>query len=232
MASTKQYRARVHLGATTDTYDAEGSILEERDASGITREQVEAVLPQFIGAIDQLPPMYSAIKQDGKKLYDLARAGRTVEREPRRVQIDQLTITDWEPPEFSLEVTCGAGTYIRSLAFDIGEALGVGAYLNGLVRTVSGRFTLAEAHPLESLTNQAEWIAALISPAAAMSGWPVAVVNDAGRLRLQQGGFAPVQQDAVNDTLALVYTDDSQAELLGLVRAVDGVWRPEKIFSR
>lgn len=232
MSSTKQYRARVRLGAITDTYDAEGEVLEQHDASGITREQVEAVLPRFIGAIDQLPPMYSAIKQDGKKLYDLARAGKTVERIPRRVQIDQLTITAWEPPEFDLEVTCGAGTYIRSLAFDIGEALEVGAYLNGLRRTLSGRFTVAEAVSLDSLTTRDEWVAALISPAAAMAGWPVAVVDTAGRLRLQQGGFAPLQQEATNDTLAMVYTDDSQAELLGIVRAVDGVWRPEKIFSR
>src|SRR5215207_3710637 len=135
MDSTKQYRARVTLGVTTTTYDAEGDVVQQREAGHITRKMVEAALPQFTGEIDQLPPMYSAIKKGGRKLYEIARAGETIELTPRRITIYGLEIVEWSPPECVLDVTCSAGTYIRSLAFDLGKALGVGAYLSGLVRT-------------------------------------------------------------------------------------------------
>ncbi len=113
MASAKRYQARVRLGITTDTYDVEGKILQTRDPSGITRVQVEKALEAFHGNIHQLPPMYSAIKQSGQKLYDLARASKTVERQTRPVRIDQLEIVNWSMPELTLDVICSAGTYIH-----------------------------------------------------------------------------------------------------------------------
>src|SRR5258708_39664578 len=119
-----------------------------------------------------MPPMYSAIKQGGRKLYDLARAGQTVERELRPVRIDSLDIIDWSPPEFTLDVVCSAGTYIRSLAFDLGEALGVGAHLSGLSRISSGTFQLENAVTLDTLFATENWQQYLITPQAALADWP------------------------------------------------------------
>ncbi|MFN8528211.1 MAG: tRNA pseudouridine(55) synthase TruB [Anaerolineae bacterium] len=135
MHSTKAYRARVTLGTITTTYDAEGEIVEQKPFTHITREDVLHVLPRFTGAIEQVPPMYSAIKQDGRKLYDLARAGVDVERPARPVTIQALELVEWGLPEFRDRCDVQRGTYIRSLAYDIGAALGVGAYMSGLRRT-------------------------------------------------------------------------------------------------
>src|SRR5690349_19143686 len=164
MQSTKRYRARVYLGATTDTYDAEGEVQLRRDSSHITCADIESALAPFLGDIQQIPPMYSAIKQGGRKLYDLARAGDIVEREPRAVRIDSLEIIDWSPPEFTLDVTCSAGTYIRSLAYDLGEILGVGAHLSGLIRLASGRFKIEESQTLDGLLTAENWSQFIVSP--------------------------------------------------------------------
>ena len=172
MHQTKRYRAQVYLGVETETYDAEGAVTATRDASAITREVVERALADFTGDIDQIPPMYSAIKQEGRKLYDLARTGQTVERAARRVRIDSLTIIAWEPPLFTLDVVCGAGTYIRSLAHDLGAVLGVGAHLAGLRREASGGFTLAEAVALEALLADPDPLRHLIAPGRALADWP------------------------------------------------------------
>ena len=125
MHTTKQYRAQITLGCATTTYDAEGDTVSEMNAEHLVKSDVEEVLPQFIGDIQQIPPMYSAIKQGGKKLYDLARQGKTVERPARDIRIENLEITAWNSPTFALDIICGSGTYIRSLADDIGQALGL-----------------------------------------------------------------------------------------------------------
>jgi tRNA pseudouridine55 synthase len=138
MASTKVYRATVKFGVETDTYDADGHVTAEADASHITQDVITASLPQFRGAILQIPPMYSAIQKNGKRLYDLARAGIEVEREPRPVTIYQLELLRWVWPQAEIEIKCSAGTYIRSLAHDLGAVLGVGAHLTSLRRTASG----------------------------------------------------------------------------------------------
>jgi tRNA pseudouridine55 synthase len=227
MNSTKRYRARVHLGITTDTYDAEGDVLLKRDASHIMLENVEAVLSHFLGDIEQVPPMYSAIKQGGHKLYELARAGETVEREARPVHIDALTISQWQPPQFTLDVTCSAGTYIRSLAYDIGEALGVGAHLAGLVRLASGSFTREHAVPLDTLVAADDWRRYLISPADALHDWPAVSLNAAEVEHIRQGRAIDAVPDA--DALALGYAPDGT--LIGLLRADGSLWRPHKVFS-
>ncbi|NDJ61826.1 MAG: tRNA pseudouridine(55) synthase TruB, partial [Chloroflexi bacterium] len=140
MDTTKRYRAVVHLGVTTDTYDAEGEITAQRPSDHLSEADVRDALGAFVGALEQVPPMYSAIKQGGRKLYDLARAGEVVERPPRPVHIHALEVVAWQPPQVTLDVTCSPGTYIRSLAYDLGAALGVGAHLAGLMRTASGSF--------------------------------------------------------------------------------------------
>ena len=124
MAGRKQYRATIHFGLTTDTLDADGQVIAERDASHLTEAELRQILPAFQGQIEQVPPIFSALKQGGQPLYKLARAGKTVEVAPRRVTIDSLKWLDWQPPKLTLEVVCSPGTYVRSLARDLGEAAG------------------------------------------------------------------------------------------------------------
>ncbi len=146
----KDYETTVRLGESTDTHDATGQVLESRPVE-VTREQVEAALEGFRGQITQIPPMYSALKKDGQRLYKLARKGEVVERDPRIVQVHRLDLTRFETPELDLSVTCGKGTYVRTLAHDIGEVLGCGAHLKSLTRTRVGLFGLDEAISLEDV---------------------------------------------------------------------------------
>ncbi len=227
MQTTKSYRARVYLGATTDTYDAEGEVLQRCDASHIQRTDVEKVLSPFLGDIQQMPPMYSAIKQGGRKLYDLARAGEMVEREMRPVRINALEIANWSPPEFTLDVTCSAGTYIRSLAFDIGEILGVGAHLSGLVRLASGAFNLEGAIDLDVLLNSDHWQANLVSPQAALAHWQRVQLTAAECDHILHGRTIPQTSSAGE----LVFAYAPQGQLVAILRADSGMWRPHKVFS-
>jgi tRNA pseudouridine55 synthase len=228
MHAVKRYRARVQLGVTTDTYDAEGAVQQVRDATAIRREDVEAVLNSFLGDIQQVPPMYSAIKQGGRKLYDLARAGETVEREARAVRIEALEIIEWSPPQFTVDVVCSAGTYIRSLAYDVGEALGVGAHLAGLIRTASGAFRLESAIPLDDLLATADWRTHLIAPQTALRDWPVLQLDDAQCTDILHGRKI-LGDAAVGDGLALAYRSDGR--LMAIVQADSGAWKPLKVFS-
>jgi tRNA pseudouridine55 synthase len=228
MASTKRYVAKVQLGAVTTTYDREGEIVRQMDASHITHSDVEAVLPQFMGEIDQIPPMYSAIKQSGKKLYDLARAGQTVEREARRVTIESLQILRFEPSELELDVVCSAGTYIRSLAYDIGGVLGVGAHLTGLTRTASGAFTLENAVTLETLLESSDWTRQLLPPETAMAGWLTVTLSPEETQHIRNGRVIPAGEVEV-ETLARAVAPDGRT--VAILRAGDGVWHPHKVFQ-
>lgn len=150
----KAYRATIRFGITTTTDDLEGDILTQQPATQLTRQQVEAVLGQFVGMIRQKPPMYSAIQVKGKRLYELARQGKVVEVPTREVVISQLLVQDWqrEPyTQLTIDIDCGPGTYIRSLARDLGAAVGTGATLAGLCRIRSNGFELADSITLEAL---------------------------------------------------------------------------------
>jgi len=229
MDSTKRYRARVRLGIVTTTYDAEGAIISEKDATHITREDVERALTPFLGNIEQVPPMYSAIKQGGVKLYDLARAGETVEREPRPVRIDALTITDWAAPEFSLEVTCSAGTYIRSLAYDLGDQLGVGAHLAGLTRLASGQFSLANAVTLDTFLQSDEPQSYLINPRPELMNMLGLTLDPQMENDVKHGRMLPLTDAYADGTLALA--SNVMGETICVLRVVSGLWKPEKVFS-
>lgn len=148
----KAYVATVQFGSNTDTYDLDGQVTQTFDKK-VTREELEAVLDDFRGEIEQMPPIYSAIKVNGKKLYEYARKGEEVEIKPRRVTIEKLELVDFDATSQTaqLEVKCSKGTYIRSLAFDIGKKLGAGAHLSALVRTQAGRFTLDKSITLQKL---------------------------------------------------------------------------------
>jgi tRNA pseudouridine55 synthase len=227
MQSSKRYRARLRFGMTTDTYDADGEVQLVRDATHISRDDVYSALNPFLGNIQQIPPMYSAIKQAGRKLYDLARAGETVDRQPRAVRIDSLELVDWSPPECTLDVTCSAGTYIRSLAYDLGEALGVGAHLTGLVRLASGSFKLENAVSLDNLLSGANWQQYVIPPQVALSDWPAVHLDVADTDHILHG--RPVTMTDPHLTgLAFAYNPDGA--LIAILQAADGLWRPHKVF--
>ncbi len=160
MQGRKRYSMTVRLGSATDTYDASGVVTASSDASSITEADVAAKLPDFTGELTQIPPMYSAIKRNGTPLYKLARQGVEVEREPRAVSVYELTMPGWSHPDFDLEIECGSGFYARSLAHDLGEALGTHAHLLSLVRTRVGEFLIDDAVTLEDLqavADRDEW---------------------------------------------------------------------------
>jgi tRNA pseudouridine55 synthase len=151
----KAYRAELKLGVTTTTADGEGEVLQQREVA-VDRAAIDAACARFTGPIDQTPPMHSALKHEGRPLYEYARAGIELERASRRVTIHAIDIVEWQADRLVLDVRCSKGTYIRTLAADIGEALGCGAHLSGLRRTASGPLTLAAAVTLEALAEMAE----------------------------------------------------------------------------
>ena len=147
----KTYEGTIRFGERTPSLDAETEVTERTDVSGLTRADVEAVRDQFVGEIEQIPPMYSAVKVDGERLYKKARRGETVERPPRQVHVDAFEILDWDRPDLRFRVACSKGTYIRSLARDLGDTLEVGAHLTALRRTQIGPYAVSSAWALPAL---------------------------------------------------------------------------------
>jgi tRNA pseudouridine55 synthase len=151
MGGDKTYEGVLRLGVTTDSQDADGEVLAEKDASHITREQVEAVIENYLGDIEQIPPMVSAIKKNGVPLYKMARKGQEIEREPRRIHVFSFEVLDFNNPLVTFRVKSTKGTYVRTLAHDIGNDLGVGGRLDALRRTVSGPLSIEKAHSMEEI---------------------------------------------------------------------------------
>ena len=179
----KEYEATVCFGVETDTYDAMGAVIERRNAGGLTAAAVEAALESFRGAIQQVPPRHSALKLHGRPLYEYARAGIEVEPAVRSVVIHELVLERWsDASSVDLRIRCSKGTYIRSLAFDLGRALGPGAHLSALRRTRSGPFRLTEAHPLSEIET-----ASLIGLSDALAHLPSLRADDAATRNLEQG---------------------------------------------
>jgi tRNA pseudouridine55 synthase len=192
----KEYEVTIRLGAETDTYDAAGAITAQHDASGVDEARVRAALPAFTGAIEQRPPIYSALKRDGRPLYAYARAGEAVEIAPRAVTVHELALTSFDGPEaVSLRLRCSKGTYVRSLAFDLGRVLGVGAHVTALRRTRSGPFGLAGARTLDAvlaaLAGTSDPALPMIAPADGLPHLPRCSVDEAGTRTLEQGKRLP-----------------------------------------
>lgn len=186
----KEYIAGLQLGVVTDTQDTTGNVLEQHPAD-ITREMLESVLPAFRGEIEQIPPMYSAVKIGGKKLYELARRGQDVERKPRPITIRALEILEQPAPgQFLLRVDCSKGTYVRTLCHDIGQALGCGGALFSLRRTRSAGFTLADAVTLEQVAAAEDPAALLLPVDRYFASYPAVTVPEAVEHRIRNGaGF-------------------------------------------
>lgn len=230
--ASKTYLAEITLGVTTDSYDGDGRVTSTADASLVTRNQVEAALDAFRGEIEQVPPMFSAIQIGGRRLHELARAGQEIERPARPVTIHQLDLVDWSPPAFSLYVDCSKGTYVRSLAHDLGERLGIGAYLSNLVRLRTGPFTLCDAVTLESLPALLErerWEEIAVHPDAALRSRKAVVLGQTASDRWRTGNR--IELTGTAGDLMRVYDDKGAWLGVGTIDP-DGVFlRPLKVVS-
>ena len=190
----KTYLAAVTFGYTSDTGDREGTITASGDPQTITRDRIEAVLPAFTGRIEQVPPMFSALKQGGEALYRKARRGEAVDRPARAVEIFSLRLLDYDPATGvgRLEVSSGRGMYVRSLANDLGAALGCGAYLSRLTRAALGPLTLAEAIPMATLVGEGEaWTRRLLPMDLPLRSWPAVALDAAGAAAIRRGQAIP-----------------------------------------
>jgi tRNA pseudouridine55 synthase len=182
----KRYAATLRLGAATDSGDADGKVIEERPVPLLTRETIEAELRSLVGAQRQTPPMVSAVQVGGKRLYDLARQGLSVEREPRAITVHALELLDWASPELRFEVHCSKGTYVRVLGEDLAARLGTVGHLTALRRLASGRFTLAQATTIAAL-EQAPQAASVVPMVEAIGEMPRAVLDVAETRALAYG---------------------------------------------
>jgi tRNA pseudouridine55 synthase len=234
LEADKTYETTVQLGVSTNTGDTEGEVTATAEVA-VTPAQIEAVLARFRGPIAQVPPMHSALKRDGRPLYEYARAGITLEREARQVVIHALELLSYEAPLLRLSVTCSKGTYVRVLGEDIGAALGCGAHLKTLRRTAVGRLTLEGAITLEQLgaLDELQRTAALAPVDALLSSFPLLNLDDelarrflhGQRLPLEQSGIGPLPQPG----RVKVYRQ-SDARLLGVAQLMEyGVLAPERL---
>ncbi len=228
MNSPKTYLARLHFGVETDTYDADGAVTAENPAP-VARATVESALDLFRGEILQVPPMYSAIQKDGRRLYDLARAGIEVERDARPVTIHALDLIEWDFPYAVLRVQCSPGTYIRSLAYDLGRAVGVGAHLAALERTASGRFTVENAvswPDLESAMQAGTWEQYLLPPDLALADALPLHLSEEDSQRVWNGMTIPAAPG--DSDLARAY--NPAGHLIAVLVRHGVYWKPEKVF--
>lgn len=230
VSGSKQYAATLRLGITTDTQDGTGQIVSTAPVEGIGAGDVAAACAAFVGEIDQAPPVYSALKHQGQPLYKLARQGRPVQKPPRRVQIHRLTVAAVDLPAVRFEVVCSAGTYVRTLATDIGRYLGCGGHLEALARTASGGFSMEEAVALpvlaDAATPEARW-RYVVPMAEALDGMP-AFTADAGLKETIRHGRefpAAVFADAAPGGSGSIKVVDDDGALLAIVEGPDGLGR-------
>lgn len=233
-ASDKRYQATISLGSSTNTYDAEGSVTEVASIESledISEEQFNDILQQFVGEIQQVPPSYSAVKVKGRKAYEMARKGEEVTLEPRIINVYSLEVLEWAPPEAVIDVFCSSGTYVRSLANDLGEAMGTGAHLIGLRRTKSGRFTLRDAVPLRGLQDAfeaGEWYRFLIPAAEALADWPMIELDPDQVELIRHGHRIPAEPGQEGMARAV----SMQGDLVALIEVIEETreWQPRKVF--
>jgi tRNA pseudouridine55 synthase len=228
----KRYQATIRLGVETDTHDAEGQI-NARQPVDVSEVALRSALAAFVGEIEQVPPMFSALKRDGKKLVDLARQGVEVERAPRRVTIHSIDLLAFDSPQATIDVRCSAGTYIRSLAHDLGRQLGCGAHLAALRRTAAGDFTLDQALSLEAFEAAVvagSWVTWLKPLDAALGQFPAITLGADDAARARRGMAIPVR-DRVEADRVRVY--DPSGRIVGLMTLDPSrrELRPDKILS-
>lgn len=238
VGGTKRYMMDITLGVATSTYDAEGEVTNTGDGASVTREAVEAELPAFVGSIQQTPPMYSAVKVGGQRLYKLARAGLEVEREARPVEIHSIRIVELTPPKLTLDVECGKGVYMRSLAHDLGEVLGCGGHVSDLVRLRCSGFLADEGVTLEQLEQDSEteagWRRHLMPVDWVLRDLKSITVGQHAEDFLKHGQSISLGRPEVNAGYLEQYRAyNSEGHFLALVRyeRAANTWRPVKVFE-
>ena len=230
--ASKRYEAVIRFGASTKTYDAEGDAVRITGAVP-TEEDIKAILPEFTGKIEQIPPPYSAIKIKGKKAYELARAGKEFDLAARDVTIYHMALLEYRPPDLVLEIECSAGTYIRSLAHDLGEQLGTGAHLANLRRTKVGHFTIEDCVSLRKLELgfvDGTWVEYMRPAVDALPDLQRIEVNGKIYDDITFGRLIPADPSASGTALAI----GPDGDLIAILEAVeDGAkWHPKKVFNR
>jgi tRNA pseudouridine55 synthase len=235
-ASDKRYQAILRLGASTDTYDADGRFTRPTvSPANITEEQFETALQKFVGKIEQTPPPYSAVKVQGRKAYDMARKGEEVELAPRVIDVYHLEVLEWASPEVVIDVHCSSGTYVRSLAHDLGNELGCGGYLTGLRRTKSGRFSLRDAIPLRKLQDAfraGDWYQYLIPAAEGLADWPALELDPDQVEAVKHGHRVPANAEDIPGPQNLIRGVSMAGELVALMELDEEnhEWQPKKVF--
>ena len=234
LESDKRYRVEAYLGQRTTTADAEGEIIAEKPAPPLSKELIETALQSFRGEINQTPPIYSALKLDGKPLYQYAREGIAISPKSRQVHIYELKLIELNAPRLQLEVHCSKGTYIRSLVDDLGELLGCGAHVSELRRIACAGYKEVEMISLETLErefvddNPAALDHYLIPMNTALPDWPELVLNEEQFLAFQRGQSIPLSSSEISGWVRVCA---SQGELLGLAELVDSTLYPRKVFQ-
>jgi tRNA pseudouridine55 synthase len=226
----KEYLATIRFGSATSTFDAAGRITATRPFT-FREESLEAKLATFVGERLQVPPVYSAIKIGGRKAYDMARAGEEIEMAPRKVHIYELALLRWESPNAVVRVRCSRGTYIRSIAHDIGEAMGSHAHLVSLRRIRLGPFSVERATPLEELKRrflEGTWEKAAMPAGAVLEGWETVQLTAEEAKKIRNGIAVPAPRGAAGRARAI----SPDGELLAVLEAdpVAGTWQPKKVF--
>lgn len=234
--SGKAYRAEIHFGVVTDTYDTEGSVLRTNDTSELTLTHIEEWLPHFLGTQMQIPPLYSAIKLQGQPAYKRIRAGEEITLEARPIEIYALVVVNWQAPLLTLDIECSKGTYIRSLAYDLGERLGYGAHLAGLIRTRSGPFTLAKSISLEQLAEisaQGTLTDATFPADYALQQYPALHLDEETAGRVLHGNTFHYDQPSLQPESVLARIYDNKGSFLAIAHWDDReqVWQPKKVFE-
>ncbi len=234
-ADDKEYIAELKLGATTDTLDSAGCILETREYSPPSRDEVQHALDRFRGNILQRPPAYSAVKVSGVPSYRLARQGTILEHEERPVTISEITLLEYRDPLVRFSVTCSKGTYIRTLCADIGAFLGAGAHLTALVRTRSGRFRIEQAIDLGQLAQKASLGIAeqmLLPLSEALGSFAAVTVDPTEALRISHGNSISIPPGfAANDSQPLIQVLDRDGRMLAIAKTNAGLIRPEVVIA-
>ncbi len=230
----KTYRATIELGRSTDTYDAEGRTTFTGDTEGVSREALESALVGFRGEIMQTPPEYSAVKVDGQRAYKLARSGQAVALKPRPASVYRIDLLRFERPHVEIEVECGKGTYIRSIAHDLGERLGCGGHLAALVRTKVGPFDVESAvgmASLEAACAAGSWRDAVVPMDLGLAHLPSLTLGAVDEQNVRNGRAVSLDASGGHGVDHRAYAEDGS--LVGIVRydAEAGVWRPRKVFG-
>jgi tRNA pseudouridine55 synthase len=235
MDSNKSYLASIELGMTTDTFDRDGEITCQADAIKVTKAEIESALVTFQGFTDQLPPVYSALKYKGKRYYELARAGIHVVPKPRRVKIYSIELVDYQLPLLTIKVECGKGTYIRSLAHDLGQLLGCGAYLKDLIRVQCGPFDIKDALSLseiEEAFTQGTWKELLYPVDSPLLNWKAVIVDQKDELAIRNGCSLPLcEEHPLSGDYCRAY--GSEGNFIAVLRFIPDkkLWHPEKVFA-